>query len=168
MFVSNKTKGPHNIKNDLKACFLLACCFFATSAFGGAFAPAGDIGLRHDIQVLADHGVFKGPVTSWPLSWDALAADLNDVDETKHPQRVRITLQRVRARIERNTRRGEADFRTRVGFVNNPTAIRGFEYTPREDGEIMAGVSWLGERLSIDLQVSGVDSPADGDDVRDI
>ena len=44
----------------------------ATAAQAGPFLPAGDIALRHDIQLLADHGVISGPVTSWPLAWGPL------------------------------------------------------------------------------------------------
>lgn len=138
----------------------------ASQALAGAFAPAGDTALRHDIQVLADYGVFKGPVTSWPLSWDAIAADLNTADETKYPEGVRITLQRVRSRVERNTRRGDSRFSGRLALAEKPTAIRAFENTPREDAEITAGFSWLGERVIVDLNVTGVDSPSDGEDVR--
>jgi hypothetical protein len=145
---------------------LLVLLASASTASAGAFAPAGDLALRHDIQVLADHGLITSPVTSWPMSWDAIAADLGQVDEVRHPQEVRVVLQRVRARIERNTRRGDLSFTGRVGVAEKPTAIRGFAYTPREDAEITGGIVKLGERLSLDLKVTAVDSPADGKDVR--
>ena len=50
-------------------------------AVSGSFVPAGDLGLRHDVQLLADYGVIKSTVTSWPMSWDTLAADLSAYDE---------------------------------------------------------------------------------------
>lgn len=140
--------------------------FSATSAYAGAFAPAGDIALRHDVQVLADHGVFKGPVTSWPLSWEALAADVYDADESRYPMLVRDTLLRVRARIERNTRRETFRFEAEAALAEKPMAIRGFEDTPRNDAEIAGRMTWMNDRFNVDLQVSAVDSPPDGDEVR--
>lgn len=137
-----------------------------SSSHAGAFAPAGDIALRHDVQVLADYGVFKGPVTSWPMSWSAIAADLADIDESKYPMLVRHTIRRVKARADSHTIPGDLRLQGRVAVAEKPMAIRGFESTPREDAELMGGIFKLGERLSIDLQVTGVDSPADGKDVR--
>jgi hypothetical protein len=167
LFVRNQTHKPTKSKpHRLTACATLIFTLYSTSALASSFAPAGDTALRHDIQVLADHGVFKGPVTSWPLSWDALAADLNAADASKYPEGVRLTLQRVRARVERNTRRGESRFSGRLAVAEKPTAIRSFENTPREDAEIAAGFSWLGERVNVNLNVTAVDSPSDGEDVR--
>jgi hypothetical protein len=40
------------------------------------WARPGDLGLRHDIQLLADAGLIKAPVNTWPMPWGALAADL--------------------------------------------------------------------------------------------
>jgi hypothetical protein len=168
LFVRQQTEDPNKKNNnDLKACLLLACCLFATSAFGGSFMPAGDIALRHDVQFLADHGVIKGTVTSWPMSWDALAADLATIEDPNQlAAAVRDTVRRLQYRVDRNTARNITQFTGRIAFAEKPTAIRSFADTPREDAEVMGGISWLGERLSINLQVTGVDSPADGQDVR--
>jgi hypothetical protein len=42
------------------------------------FISPGDMGLRHDIQLLADYGVIRGPTTSWPLAWGPIIADIED------------------------------------------------------------------------------------------
>jgi len=47
----------------------------------------GDEGVRSDIQLLADAGILRGPVTTWPISWpdvarDALAATSSGLDES--------------------------------------------------------------------------------------
>ena len=36
----------------------------------------GDEGLRSDIQLLADAGILRGPVTTWPMSWPDIARDV--------------------------------------------------------------------------------------------
>ena len=129
--------------------------------------PAGDLGLRHDVQLLADYGVIKAPMTSWPMSWDALAFDLSELPADRElPAAVRNTIQRVQARVDANSRRNAAQFRGGIGLADSPTAIRGFQYTPREEGEATAGFSWLGERLSIDLRATAVSDASDGQDVR--
>jgi hypothetical protein len=168
LFISNNPTDPSkNNKNDLKACLILAVCFFVSTASAGSFVPAGDIGLRHDVQLLADYGVIKSTVTAWPMSWDTLANDLSAFDDLDGlPAAVRSTALRLQARVDANTQRNNGRFRGSLGYADNPTAIRGFQYTPREEGEASAGFSWLGERLSIDLIATGVSDASDGQDFR--
>ena len=41
---------------------MLLFAFVASSTLASPALQPGDIGLRHDIQVLADYGVIRGPV----------------------------------------------------------------------------------------------------------
>ncbi len=59
---------------------LIFCCLLAANAFAGPYMPAGDLALRHDIQILADAGVIKGPTSTWPLAWGPILANLADAD----------------------------------------------------------------------------------------
>ena len=36
----------------------------------------GDVALRHDLEMLADVGVLKGPITQWPVPWPDIARDV--------------------------------------------------------------------------------------------
>ncbi|HSG96834.1 MAG TPA: capsule assembly Wzi family protein [Woeseiaceae bacterium] len=134
---------------------------------GPVIAP-GDIGLRHEIQLLADYGVIRGPVTTWPLAWDAVEADLRRSrdEEMILPVAVERARDRLLARAERESQRGRHRVKGRLAVAEKPTRIRGFANTPREEGEVSAGYSWFGDYLTVDLNVTGVDDPADGEDVR--
>ncbi len=138
------------------------------SAFAAPQAQPGDIGLRHDIQVLADYGAISGPVTTWPLSWDAVLMDLERIrsEDVVLPNAVLPTFERVFARATWETGSRQHVFTAHVAAAEKPTQIRGFAGTPRERGEIGAGYSWFGDRLSIDLNVAYVDKPFDGEEVR--
>ena len=72
-------------------------------------AQPGDPGLRHDIQVLADYGALSGPVTTWPISWDAVLHDLERVEtgDVVLPNRVIPTYERVLAKARRETEEEE-------------------------------------------------------------
>ena len=50
-------------------------------AAAGPWIEPGDLALRHDIQTLADAGVIRAPVTSWPLSWGDILNDTADFDD---------------------------------------------------------------------------------------
>jgi len=147
---------------------IILLVFVASGALAGPVAPPGDIGLRHDIQVLADYGAITGPVTAWPLSWDAIAADLQAAADNKIalPAAVQQTMDRVLARANRETQRGKYRINGRLSASEKPTRIRGFENSPREDAELSAGVSWFKGRVSLDLNIAGVNDPDDNQDVR--
>ena len=140
----------------------------ASTAFAGPVAPPGDIGLRHDIQMLADYGVISGPVTTWPLSWDAIAADLQvAVDSrTVYPNAVEQTMQRVIGRANQQMVRGKPRMNGRLSLAEEPSRIQSFSSTPREEGEVSAGFSWVGERFSVDLNVTGAYEPLDDKEAR--
>ena len=53
-------------------------------SLAGPVAPAGDIGLRHDIQMLADYGAITSPTLAWPMAWDAILADLEAAGYLSH------------------------------------------------------------------------------------
>ena len=117
---------------------LLILVFTVSKSIAGPLIQPGDIGLRHDIQVLADCGVIRGPVSTWPLSWDAIATDLQMArdEDMILPVAVEQTLQRMLLRAGRETQRGQHRFHGRLATAEEPTRIRSFENTPREDAEI--------------------------------
>ena len=147
---------------------LAALCLCSSAALAAPQAQPGDMALRHDLQVLADYGAFSGPVTTWPIAWDAILHGLEKVrsDDVVLPNRVLPTFERVLARAQRESARGKVSFTAGVGIAEKPVNIRGFSNTPREDGEVRAGVSWFSDLVSLELSVAGVDNPADGDDFR--
>ena len=147
---------------------LITLAFFASTTFAGPVAPAGDIGLRHDIQVLADYGVISGPVTTWPISWEALAADLQTAVDSKvvYPNAVESTMQRLITRANRAAVKNKPHLNGRLSLAEKPIRIRSFADTPREDGEASVGISWLSDRFSVDLNVTGAVDPLDGQEVR--
>jgi hypothetical protein len=136
------------------------------AAAGPSIAP-GDISLRHDIQRLADAGVIKGPVSTWPLAWAPIAADVGEVaNEAELPTDVLQSLLRVRARAQRETRIDDFRLQGAASVAEEPMRMRSFQDTPRETAEIGAGVAWTGNWLSVNLNGQYVDSPADGEDFR--
>ena len=145
---------------------LLLLILAASSATAGPYIPAGDLVLRSDIQRLADHGIIKGPTSTWPLAWGPILNDLSDAGGTDLPPGVADALARVRDRASWETRTNELTFKAKVGAADNATRIRSFQNTPRGKVEVGAGASWIDEWFSIDLNLQGVDSDQDSDEFR--
>jgi len=125
---------------------LLALWPFSAMGHAGTLVDQGDLGLRHDIQLLADHGILRGPVSSWPIPRAALV-DMNESRLEGAPPSVLAAWSRVRAVLGDDTRLG---YHARAGFVQkDPQRFRGFANEPREQQELELGVTWRGEgRLS--------------------
>jgi hypothetical protein len=145
---------------------LLAILLAPTAVNASPMIASGDLALRHDIQRLADAGVIKGTVTTWPLAWAPILADMGRADITQLAPDVADALVRVRLRANYETRSDEIRFRAEVGLAENPTRIRSFQNTPRGKAEVSVGLDWLGEWLSLDLNVQAVDSDQDDEDIR--
>jgi len=136
-------------------------CGFAVSAHADPWLAPGDAGLRSDIQLLADAGILRGPVTTWPISWpdiarDALAANIAGLNDSTAEALLRIQ------RLSRAASApGYAGAGIRVSGAYDPTQLRGFEDSPREEGELAMRASWLTDHLSLNLQGSVVADPDD-------
>ncbi len=127
----------------------------------------GDLALRHDVQMLADAGVLKGPMNAWPLHWSDIARDVARLDDESglRPHELQA-LSRLRIRIERETQAHAIGWHARLAAAEKPRQLRTFEATPREDGEIEAGMRWLGDRFAYRLQATVVADPEDDKTVR--
>ena len=145
---------------------LFVLTLFASATFAGPYIAAGDLALRHDIQVLADHGIIKGPTSTWPLAWGPILNDLSNADATNIPAAVSDALARVQQRANWETRTQELTFNTKAGIADNATRIRSFQNTPRGKIEVAAGASWIDEWFSVELNVQGVDSDQDSEEFR--
>jgi hypothetical protein len=146
---------------------LTGLAFLASStALAAPFLAPGDMALRHDIQQLADAGVIKGPTTTWPLAWGPILDDIRDADVLRLSPGVADALARVRDRGNWLTRTGELTYNAKVAAANNVTRIRSFQDTPRGNGEVAVGASWIDDWFSMDINVQGVDSDQDSTEFR--
>jgi len=124
---------------------------------------SGNMALRHDIQRLADHGVIKGPVTTWPLAWGPIITDIRQAEKIEAlPRDVIDAMNRVSARARWETRTNELTFNAGASMAEKPTRIRSFQNTPRESAEISAGVSYTSDRFAVSLNGQAVNGLSHG------
>ena len=148
--------------------WIVLAAISSSTVWAAPQAQPGDVALRHDIQVLVDYGAISGPVTTWPIAWDALLADFEKIKANNIvlPNKVLPTFNRIFARALRETRRGEFSYGGGLSFAKDPINIRGFSNAPREKGEIHSNASWFHKYVSIDLNVSATQKPSDGEGFR--
>jgi hypothetical protein len=122
----------------------------------------GDDALRADIALLADAGILHGPVTTWPLSWPDIARDVRTADSGNLDDAAAAALLRVQRLARAASASGFGGFGVRVSASHEPTPLRQFADTPREEGELGGKASWFGDHFAANLQGSFVVDPDDG------
>lgn len=144
-------------------CVLLSLT--AAAAGAGPWLDPGDALLRHDLQLLGDAGIVRAPLTSWPHAWVDIARDLEHSDAELTP-----ALMQARTRVLRHYREAAKTDRLRgqlrVAVGSHPREFRSFAATPREEGELEAGVEWTGDIVAARLRAAVVSDPDDGRTTR--
>lgn len=153
-------------KTSPLASLIAVAIVFVSPAVAGPLIASGDMIFRHDIQRLADAGIIKGTITTWPLAWGPILNDIRDVDATNLQPAVADALARVTIRANWETRSSELTFKAKAGVAENPTRMRSYQDTPRGKIEASAGVGWIGDWSNIELNVQYVDSDQDDEDFR--
>jgi hypothetical protein len=126
----------------------------------------GDLAIRHDIEILADLGIIRAPITTWPLSVGDLANELRKADPATLDPAAQASLQRLQQYVQQETRAGERTVHARGAIAPERRTLRSFEATPREDAEVEAGIRWTGLRFSYRLQATYAPNPDDGQEWR--
>lgn len=147
---------------SLRAALAVALIVLAGDiARADAWLAPGDEGLRHDIQLLADAGILRGPVTTWPMSWPDIARDVLAADASQLDEATSAAFSRVRRRAREASAPGFAGAGIRVSGAYQPAVVREFADTPRGEGELELKASWLTDHFAVNLQGSYVVDPDD-------
>jgi hypothetical protein len=126
----------------------------------------GDEALRSDIQLLADAGILRGPVTTWPLSWPDVSRDVLAASEADFDVSTSAALMRVQRLARQASGSGFTGAGIRVSGAHEPVELRGFGDSPREEGELTLRAGWLGDHTAGNLQATVVADPDDAKRLR--
>jgi hypothetical protein len=135
-------------------------------ALAAPWIAPGDEGLRSDLELLADAGILRGPVTTWPISWPDIARDVLAPDIRPGDAATAGALQRTRRRARQASERGFGGLGIRVAGSYEPSPLREFASSPREEGELGLHASWLSDHFALSLEGTYVADPDDDKDMR--
>jgi hypothetical protein len=150
------------VKIALKS-LLLGCLLLSVSPVrANPWLAPGDEGLRSDLERLADAGILRGPVSTWPLSWPDIARDTLAAEDDGLDEGTAFALRRVQRLARVAESYGYSGLSTRVSAAYEPAMLRDFADTPREAGELSARASWMTAHVVLNLHGSHVIDPEDG------
>ena len=147
--------------------FILILAFSVTQSHAEPWLKAGDSLLRHDVTVLADAGVIKAPITTWPIPVASIDSDIKNFDAYNNlTDSEQHSFDRLRRRLnyEKRTYQLEPEY----GFTasREDALVRSFQNTARSDLQINAGLSKLTDRFAFRVETQLVDNPSDQKNVR--
>lgn len=120
------------------------------------WAEAGDRQLRSDIELLARHGLIRGPITTWPIPWAQISSRLTFDPGYALPANVEMALARVRDKMPRETDFGRPLLGVDLRGTNRAKLGRDFGDAARDKADIAvsAEMNWpsVSARLKVGYQ----------------
>lgn len=145
--------------------FVVVGTLFAASGTQAAWwVGTDDLMLRSDIQLLADSGVIKQPVTTFPLMWQGVIHDIRLSDAQQLAPHLAQAVRRVVAAYQRDQHTLQGRI-TLEGATDEPAVVR-FGDTLRDQAQVAAQVNYQTENISGQLKVSKIKDPYDQNDNR--
>ncbi|RMG89314.1 MAG: capsule assembly Wzi family protein [Chloroflexi bacterium] len=143
---------------------LLSCCWFVPAALAAPWQGPGDLFARHKIQLLGDAGLVQAPLISWPVP----LADLSVLNQFPYMKDTTIedAARHLRTQYSPSRKVGQVRSSAHISLGTRSLALRGFQYTPRENFETATTLDFLGRRFAGSLDVQAVKGPSDGDRIR--
>lgn len=109
---------------------------FAPQSIAAPWAEVGDLRLRSDIELLADYGVFNGPLDSWPVPWAQIAAGIDALGiDPDLPPHVLAAIRRIEILMPGNDAFRTSRYEAGVSVGNRQTLVRDFGDGARADAE---------------------------------
>jgi len=148
------------MKRFFSAIFLAG---LATTVCAEPWIDTSNLALRTEIQYLADIGVIKAPVTTFPLMWEAIASDLAaaDVSELDLPARnayFNVTNQLAFAQ------QNAASIKLNISNDDNRFTSFGDDF--RDKNSLTLKYSAMGKHWALKVSPSYVYDPNDDDKFR--
>lgn len=135
------------------SCLLLSAQLVASEPW---FLPPGDLRLRHEMQLLVDHGVLNIPVTTWPLP----PGDLARVQEAlKSTRGAALPLAGLRGYFDSYSASLRYEAATRL--TDSEPRLRSFADDGRGQSEITGAVEATSAFLAGRVEATAVDDPSD-------
>lgn len=127
------------------------------------WVDTSNIFLRSNIQLLADTGLLKTPVTTFPLMWHDIARDLKTIElsSLSEPQKNAYSYVSHQLRLAKNNQK---TLKTNLATDNKRFA--GFGDNIRDNNSVAISSSFMTDSFATNITSSYTHSPHDGDKVR--
>jgi len=127
------------------------------------WVDSSNIFLRVNIQYLADMGIIKTPVTSFPLMWHDIASDLKTIYQVQYDQQTQQAISYVKHQLQL-AKRSQKNIKLSLANENKRFTSFGDDY--REKNSLQQSTTFLSDKFAFKIATSYHNSPIDGDKIR--
>jgi len=134
-----------------------------STGYAEPWIDTSNLALRTEIQYLADKGLIKAPVTTFPLMWEGIAEDLAAVDVSQldaSTSNAYFNVMNQLAFAQQNI----ASIKLNISNEDNRFASFGEDF--RDKNSLTVSYSAMGERWAFKVSPRYVYDPDDGDNFR--
>lgn len=135
------------------------------SAWADPWLTPGNVQLRQDIELLVDTDVINTPVTTWPIPWGSVAAELAGVDSTRLSPAQQLAYRRLLVRV-RAVQTGGSHIGYKLAAAPGRPALRWFKHTPRGKEAVGGSFAGYNGNLAFRFDVTAVYGDRDHQRVR--
>lgn len=148
----------------LKRSFCFLCiCLISFNVFAGPWLLPGNLSVKSDIDLLADAGLIKAPVMTWPIAWVNIGPELLSPETKaklpKEPEYVQQAYQRIVALYEQSYQPYKAQTAAYAAGSNRLNPFRTFQYEPYADFASGVSAAYQSKHAAGSINVSYYDAP---------
>ncbi len=143
--------------------YTIAIFLCTTQLRAEPWVDISNIFLRSNIQHLADIGIIKTPVTTFPLMWHDIARDVNNVFPSQYDHYTKQALSYVKHQLKL-AKRSQKTLSLNVATENKRFTSFGEDF--RDKNNVAASTSFVFDQAAAKITTSYNNSPSDEDDVR--
>ncbi len=137
---------------------------WSTYGFAAPWIDPGDERTRHHLEFLVDSGAFNLPLTTWPLTWVSVKAELDRLDSKDLSELQRWSYHYLQHEFEKASRKTLS--KLRLHGSNYGDVFRSFASDTREKAEATYTGEYVGTYWSYRLQTTHAHDPIDEEQTR--
>ena len=116
---------------------------------------AGDMRLRHELQILSDSGMLDAPISTWPIATKDIRANLKNPDDVPS---IREELKSISDNVYRQVSKDKpTKYKVEAKGYSKEVLIRDFSGEGREKGVVSFDGAWKKSFLDVRLKASLAD-----------
>ena len=127
------------------------------------WVDTSNIFLRSNIQLLADNGLIKTPVTTFPLMWHDIVRDLKTIELTKLTDRQKNAYDYVnhQFRLAKNNQKT-----LKLNIATDERRFTSYGDSFRDNNSVSMSSNFMTDSLAANISTNYTNSPSDNDEVR--
>jgi len=136
--------------------------FLPLTASTAPWISTQDLSLRSDLETLADVGLIKTPITTYPLMWAGIIKEIDKHDIRNIGQEYKDIFWRVKSAGKRALRNDSKKI-LKLSVASSEQVLRSFGDSARSEIEVTANSASMNKYFAWNLQVNRVVNPFDED-----